>query len=63
MSMLSFFNIFEGPHEVTNPITRKDFEYLEYPAAAIINLEDIGLTLKDYKSRADDDGDELYVNA
>ena len=60
MSMLSIFNIFEGPHEVTNPITRKDFEY---PAEAIINPEDIGLTLKDYKSRADDDGDELYKNA
>ncbi len=63
MSMLSIFNIFEGPHEVVNPTTRKDFEYLEYPAEAIINPKDAGLTLNDYKSRADDDGDELYENA
>lgn len=62
MSMLSIFNIFEGPHEITNPTTRKDFEYLEYPAGAIINPKDAGLTLNDYKSRADDDGDELYKN-
>ena len=63
LSMLSIFNIFEGPHEVPNPVTRKDFEYLEYPEEAIINPKDVGLTVNSYKSRADDDGDELYVNA
>ncbi len=63
LSMISIFNIFEGPHEVTNPERRKDFEYLEYPADAIINPKDAGLTLSSYKSRADDDGDELYLNA
>ncbi len=63
LSMLSIFNIFEGPHEVTRPTTRKDFEYLEYPAEAIINPKDVGLTLNSFKSRADDDGDELYLNA
>ena len=63
LSMLSIFNIFEGPHHVTGVTHRKDFEYLEYPAEAIINPADVGLTVDSYKSRADDDGDELYVNA
>lgn len=63
LSMVSIFNIFEGPQHVENPTYRKDFEYLEYPAEAIINPEDIGLTLNSFKARADDDGDELFVNA
>lgn len=63
LSMISIFNIFDGPNHVTNPVHRKDFEYLEYPAEAIINPEDVGLTVNSYKSRGDDDGDELYVNA
>ena len=63
LSMLSIFNVFEGPHHVTGITHRKDFEYLEYPTEAIINPADVGLTVDSYKSRADDDGDELYVNA
>lgn len=63
LSMISIFNIFEGPNEVANPTTRKDFEYLEYPSEAIISLKDANLTLNEFKSRGDDDGDELFVNA
>lgn len=63
LSMVSIFNVFEGPHYVENPSQRKDFEYLEYPAEAIINPEDAGLTLDSFKARGDDDGDELFVNA
>ena len=40
-----------------------NFEYLEYPDEAIIQPGEAGLTLKNFLSRADDDGDELYTNA
>ncbi len=63
MSMLSFFNIFDKPSQVHRPSTTKNFDYLEYPEEAIINPDDIGLSIEDFTSRADDDGDELYVNA
>lgn len=61
---LSFFTaLFSGPQHVTQPVTKETFAYLEYPAAAIINPQDIGLTTSTFTKRADDDGDELYVNA
>ncbi len=63
LSMLSIFNIFDRPNEVHRPASTKNFEYLEYPAEAIINPSRIGLSTEEFTSRADDDGDELYVNA
>ncbi len=63
LSMLSFFNIFDRPNEVHRPASTAKFEYLEYPAEAIINPSDIDLSIEEFIARADDDGDELYVNA
>ncbi len=63
MSIISLFNIFDGPNEVQRPVSKQNFTYLEYPEEAIINPSDIGLSVADFISRADDDGDELYVNA
>lgn len=63
LTIISLFNIFDGPNEVPRPVSQQTFTYLEYPAEAIINPSDINLSVKDYISRADDDGDELYVNA
>ncbi len=63
MSVLSAFNLFNGPNEVPHPPSNKDFAYLEYPEESIINPSDVGLTTSQFLSRADDDGDELYVNA
>ena len=61
---LSFFTaLFSGPQHVTQPVTKESFTYLEYPAEAIIELRDVGLTTSTFTQRADDDGDELYVNA
>ncbi len=63
MSILSVFNIFDGPNEVPHQPSKDSFTYLEYPEEAIINPSDIGLSTSQFTSRADDDGDELYVNA
>lgn len=65
LSFFSLFNIFD--HSDPRPSVREpenyEFEYLEYPAEAIINPGDVGLTRQEFISRADDDGDELYQNA
>ncbi len=63
LSILSAFNIFRGPVEVPSQPSTENFTYLEYPEEAIINPSDIGLTIGQFTARADDDGDELYVNA
>lgn len=63
MSILSALNIFSGPNEVQPTVSRKNFTYLEYPAEAIKTPAQIGLSTSQFISRADDDGDELYVNA
>ena len=64
LSIISVFNIFAGPNEVPNYVTKEtNFTYLEYPDEAIINPSEAGLSLSSFLSRADDDGDELYVNA
>lgn len=63
LAVISALNIFSGPTEVNRPASQENFEYLEYPAEAIINPSDIGLSLESFLQRADDDGDELYVNA
>ena len=64
MAIISAFNIFNGPNDaIIRPPSTENFEYLEYPAEAIINPVDIGLSTSQFTSRADDDGDELYVNA
>ncbi len=63
MSFLSVFNIFDGPNEIPHQPSKENFAYLEYPEEAIINPNEIGLTTAQFTSRADDDGDELYVNA
>ena len=63
LSMLSFFNIFSKPVEVTKPAPTVSFEYLEYPEEAIIDPARVGLSIAELTGRADDDGDELYVNA
>ncbi len=63
MSIISAFNIFSGPTERPPSATRQSFEYLEYPKEAVTVLTSIGMTEREFTSRADDDGDELYVNA
>ena len=63
LSILSAFSIFNGPNEKPPTAIKKNFEYLEYPAEAIKDLSSVGLSVDSFKSRADDDGDELYVNA
>lgn len=63
MAFLSAINIFSGPKEVIPNVSAEAFEYLEYPEEAIISPVAAGLTIISYISRADNDGDELYVNA
>lgn len=63
LTFISVFNIFDGPNEVRKPQTKENFTYLEYPEEAIINPSDAGLSLSEFMSRADDDGDDAYVNA
>lgn len=63
LSMLSIFNIFDKPNQVHRPASTQKFEYLEYPAEAIISPSKAGLTTAEFTARADDDGDDLYVNA
>ncbi len=63
LAFLSALNIFNGPNEVPPTQTKEVFEYLEYPAEAIKELSSAGLTTTSFTQRADDDGDELYVNA
>ncbi len=63
MAFISFFNIFDGSHEINKAPSRQNFTYLEYPAEAIKDPSDVGLSMSDFIARADDDGDELYVNA
>ena len=63
LTIISLFNIFDGPNELPNYVSKENFTYLEYPEDAIINPSEAGLSMKKFISRADDDGDELYVNA
>ncbi len=63
MAFFSAFNIFDAPKEVLPGADRPLFEYLEYPTEAIKSLSSAGLTTASFTKRADDDGDELYVNA
>ena len=63
LSFIAALNPFDGPNEVAPRPSHKNFEYLEYPAEAIKEPSDVGLTHYQYASRADDDGDELFVNA
>ncbi len=63
MAFLSALNIFSGPNEVPPSASQQLFEYLEYPAEAIKSPSSAGLTTSSFTQRADDDGDELYVNA
>ncbi|MBO5064661.1 MAG: hypothetical protein J6D06_00910 [Clostridia bacterium] len=63
LAFLSAFNIFDRPNEVPPTQTNEIFEYLEYPEEAIKPLSSAGLTVASFTQRADDDGDELYVNA
>lgn len=63
LAFFSAFNIFDGPNEVPHSGSKEVFEYLEYPEEAIKSLSSVGLTTTSFTKRADDDGDELYVNA
>ncbi len=63
LAFISFFNIFGESHHVSQGVSKENFTYLEYPEDAIINPSDVGLSLSQFLARADDDGDELYVNA
>ncbi len=63
LTIISLFNIFDGPNEIPNYVSKDNFTYLEYPDEAIINPSEVGLSLSTFLSRANDDGDELYVNA
>ncbi len=63
LSFISLFNIFDTPKDYPGGFPKDSFEYLEYPEEAIINPSDVGLSMSEFLSRADDDGDELYVNA
>ncbi len=62
LAILSAFNLFRGPNEVPSVKNNFDFTYLEYPAEAVLNLKDVGLSVEAYTGRADvkDDG---YVAA
>lgn len=63
MSIIAFFTGASGDVQSAKPVKNTDFAFLEYPAEAIINPSDIGLSVEEFISRADDDGDDLYVNA
>ncbi len=63
LAFFSALNPFDGPNEVPNYASKESFTYLEYHEDAIINPSDINLSLDKFLARADDDGDELYVNA
>ena len=63
LAFFSAFNIFDGPNEVPHSESKEVFNYLEYPEEAIKSLSSVGLTTTSFTKRADDDGDELYVNA
>lgn len=63
LAFISFFNIFGDSHHVSKGPSNENFTYLEYPADAIKRPSDVGLSMSGFLSRADDDGDELYVNA
>ena len=63
LAFFSALNIFNGPNEVPHTGPKEVFEYLEYPEEAIKSLSSVGLTTSSFIQRADDDGDELYVNA
>ena len=63
LAFFSSFNVFDGPNHVSRPPSTKNFEYLEYPAEAVKTPGEAGLKLSEFLSRADDDGDELYLNA
>ncbi len=63
LAFFSAINIFNGPQEAPPVPSTEVFEYLEYPKEAIKSLSSVGLTSAKYTKRADDDGDELYVNA
>ena len=63
---LAFFaalNPFDGPNEVPREPSKYYYEYLEYPEEAIVTLDEAGLSVNQFTSRADDDGDELFLNA
>lgn len=63
LSIISAFNIFSGPTQSNSPITREKFTFLQYPDEAVGVLTSMGITEREYTSRADADGDDLYVNA
>lgn len=63
LAFFSAFNIFDGPNQVPHSESKEVFNYLEYPEEAIKSLSSVGLTTTSFTKRADDDGDELYVNA
>ena len=63
LTIISAFNIFDGPNQIPNHVSTANFAYLEYPKEAIKNPSDVNLTLSQFLKRADDDGDELYTNA
>ncbi len=63
LAFLSALNIFSGPKEVPAKPSNQVFKHLEYPAEAIKSLSSAGLTTTSFIQRADDEGDELYVNA
>ncbi len=63
LAFFSALNPFDGPNEVPPSASQQLFEYLEYPAEAIKSPSSAGLTTSSFIQRADDDGDELYVNA
>jgi hypothetical protein len=63
MSIIALFTGVSSGVQNAKPVRNTNFDYLEYPAEAIINPADIGLSVEEYTSRADADDDELYVNA
>ncbi len=63
MSIIALFTGVSSGVQNAKPVRNTNFDYLEYPAEAIINPANVGLSIEEFTSRADDDGDELYVNA
>ena len=63
MSIIALFTGVSSGVQNAKPVRNTNFDYLEYPAEAIINPANVGLSIEEFISRADDDGDELYINA
>lgn len=68
LSVISIFNIFDGPNEVpkseNNSIKKQNFTYLKYPSEVVKELGDFNLTRDEFTARADAAiSNDVYVQA